>query len=267
VADNLTAPHSDIFRVGAEREVIPDVGAGVDFTAKFTRNIYMLDETNIIYDEDGYAYLGSSDGDLVKDYRLRTPSIARRDYYDLSVYVQRYFVRRWLAQASYTYAVSRGSLQNGFGSVLSNPSQVELWYGNLPSDIRHQVKAAAAWDLPDDPWTSQIGLQAVYYSGSPYSRYYYSPAGLETQEDGYQLLKQERGTYSRFGEYLLVDSVLTQQIPVKKGKLEAILTLTNIFNAQTPLSVDDYYIAVQDRYVVTSRLRPLQVELGVGYEF
>ena len=107
----------------------------------------------------------------------------------------------------------------------------------------------------------------VYYSGLFYSRYYYSLAGLETQEDGYQRLKQERGSYSRFGEYMLVDFILTQSIPVKKGSLKAIGTVSNIFNAQTPLAVSETYIAYQDRYVVTSRLRPLQLELGLGYEF
>lgn len=267
VAPNLTAPHSDIFRAGAQREVIPDVAAGLDFTAKFTRNLYDFDETNIIFDEDGYSYIGRSDGDLIKDYRLRTPDIARRDYYDVNLYLNRYFVRRWLAQASYTYAVSKGSSQGTFSTHLSNPSQVDLWYGNLGTDVRHQVKAAAAWDLPDDPWTTQLGTQVVYYSAGPYSRYYYSPAGLETQEDGYQLLKQQRGTYARYGEYILVDVLITQAIPVKKGKLEVIGTVSNLFNAQSPLAASDYYISAENRYVVASRLRPLQLELGVGYDF
>ncbi len=271
VLDGTTAPHSDEFSLGAQREIVTDIAIGVDFTGKFTRNVYNFDETNLIYDEDGYAYVGSGNGTLDSYYRLRTPAIALRDYYQTDVSITRNWADRWLLSATYSYVVSRGRVQNGLSAVLSNPAQVDLWYGNLPSDFRHQLKVQAAWDLPIDPWTTTVGMSGKLYSGAPLSRFYYSQAdSLAGGSDSYSLLKENYGTYGRAGATWDLSILIEQDIPVRKGKLSATAQVDNLTNNQYPYYLADsydYYIDTQNRYIIAARQDIVQAQVGVKYEF
>lgn len=265
--DNTTVPHSDEFSLGAQREIIPDLAAGVEFTGKFTRNVYVLDETNLLYDEDGYSLIGSGNGTLDVLFRLRTPAIALRDYYQTDISLQRQFAKRWLMLTTYSYVVSRGRVQNSLTSAaLANPAQVDLYYGNLGTDIRHQVKVSAAWDIPNDPWTTKVGVSGYYFSGAPYSRYYYSPGGGLTVGD-YSLLKERLGTYTRSIPYWQLSLLAQQEIPVRKGKLAATLQIDNITNNRYPVSTSSGYISQQNRYIVYYRQDPISFTVGAKYEF
>ncbi len=266
VFNNTTAPHSDELSAGIQREVVKDISAGIDFQGKFTRDVYSLDETNLIYDENGYAYLGSHDGTSSLFYRLRTPDLAQRNYYETDFQLQRNFTKRWLMQATYSYVVSQGRSQSSLSGALVNPQQIDLGYGNLDSDVRHQVKLAAAWDLPDDPWTTKLGVQGSFFSGYPLSRYYYSTAGLGGGAD-YTLLKQRLGTYGRTSPYWDLALKVEQEIPVHQGKFSAILTVDNIFNNNYPTVYYTTYIDTQNRYVVAYRQSPISGNLGVKYQF
>lgn len=267
VLDNTVAPRSDEFTLGAEREVVPDITAKVEFTGKFTRNVYAFDETNLIYDEDGYAFLGGGNGEIEYLYRLRTPTVARRDYYRTDVIVSRNLADRWLMYAVYSYTRSLGTAQYGLSSALANPGQVALAYGNLDSDIQHQVKLAGAWDLPNDPWTTTIGFQADYFSGSPITRWYFSSAGDVAGSGSYDLLKQPIGTYGRTNGNYSLSILVEQDIPVRKGKLAANAQVDNITNAQAASSYYSTYIDQQNRYLIAYRQSPITAQLGLKYEF
>lgn len=267
VWDNIIAPHSDEFKIGTQRELIPDLAATVEFTGKFTRNVYSFDEVNFIYDEDGYSYIGTGTGTYNSLYRLRTPEIALRDYYQTDFKLLREEHKRWYLQAVYSYVVSRGRVQTpGNASSLSNPSQVELTYGNLGTDIRHQVKAQGYWKVPDDPWSTDIGFSAQYYSGSPFSRYYYAPLG-PSGGGGYQLLKDQLGTYGRQPAYWQLNLLVQQAIDVKKGQLHATAELDNVTNNRYAIVYDTYYVSDQNRYIIAYRQDPITAQLGLVYEF
>lgn len=264
--DNTTAPHSDELSAGVEREVVTNVAAGIDFKGKFTRNVYTFDETNLIYDEDGYAYLGSHDGSLDLFYRLRTPELAQRNYYQTDFTLRRNWQKRWLMQGTYSYVVSQGRTQDALSGALVNPSQLDLGYGNLDTDVRHQVKLAAAWDLPDDPWTTTVGVSGEFFSGYPLSRYYYSSAGLGGGGD-YTLLKERLGTYGRTSPYWNLAVQIKQEIPVRQGNFAATLTVQNVTNNNYPIVYYTTYIDTQNRYVIAYRQDPVSAQLGATYEF
>ncbi len=266
---DLSAPHSDEFTASVQREVVPEVSAEVRFTGKFTRNVYTFDETNLIYDEDGYSFLGTSEGysDFNRYYRLRTPGIARRDYFAVDVELAKFESKRWFAMATYSYVSSRGTTQNSLSAGLSNPSQVELMYGSLGSDVNHQVKASGYWLVPNDPWTTTIGVAARGYSGSPYSRYYWQAADMDLAGGSYGLLKQPLGDYTTTPGYWTVDLLVQQEFVVPKGKLNVRFDLSNITNNQYTLAYNTGYIAVQNRYSVTSHLGGVSGTVAVGYTY
>jgi hypothetical protein len=258
-----TAPHSDEFTVGAERQIIQDLVFGVGFAGKFTRNVITYDETNFIWDEDGFGYVGVGDGENQSQYRMRSPSISRRDYYQTDLQLRKNWSDRWLFQGTYSYVVSRGTVLNAGGGGLSVPPQVEYSYGNLTTDIRHQVKGAAAYDLPFDPWTTTLGAQVQYYSGAPLSRYYYG-SGFGSSAS---ILKSDLGTYARTRPTFYIDLQVRQAIDVRKGQFYLVGIVENAINAQNPVGVSGSYIYTQNRWVVTSRQRPTQFQVGAEYKF
>ena len=266
---DLSSPHSDEISAGVEREVVTDFRVGLKFDGKFTRNVYSFDETNLIYDEDGYAFIGAGEGtsDVRLAYRLRTPSVARRDYFRVDLEFIKPTAKRWFTSLVYSYTSSRGTSQNALSGNLSNPSQVELNYGALDSDVNHQVKASVFWDVPDDPWTTTIGMSGYVYSGFPVSRYYWQAADLSSGQGQYGLLKQPVGEYARTQWYWEMNLKLKQAVPVDKGKLSATLELYNFTNNQYDLYLSEYYVAADNRYVSYYRQSPVSVVLGAEYEF
>jgi len=261
VLDGTIAPHSDEFSVGAEREIIADLAANLYFTGKYTRNLYAFDETNFVWDQDGYNVLGTSDGTTTFLQRLRTPNIARRDYFRTDLGMQKNWSDRWQLQGTYSYTISRGSVQNTPSGFLSVPQQADYYVnGLLFTDVRHDVSAGFAWDIPNDPWTTQLRLLVFYESGNPESRYY-----SNSSEIGYtSILRQTAGTYAREEAYWELRIKVEQKVPVRKGKLSGIVELANMTNNRQG---DGAYISSDNRWIISGRQNPLELTLGGRYEF
>ncbi len=258
----MTAPHSDEFVVGAQREIIQDLAFSSSFTAKFTRNVFADDGTNLLYDEDGYSQIGYRDGEYQEYYRLRTPSIARRDYYQTDVGLRKNFADRWLMLSTYSYVISRGTVLDATSTALDIASQLEYTYGNLFTDIRHQLKINAAYDVPNDPWTTRLGVGFEYYSGWPLSRYYYSAAFGQAY-----ILRQPVGTYTRTEPRYYLNFQVEQRIDVPKGQMNVTLFVENALNSQQADNFNTSYVYYENRWVITSRQNPTAFTLSVGYDF
>ena len=263
VWDEQTAPHSDEFTIGGERIVVNDIVLGANFIAKFTRNVHVFDETNWYWDEDGFGDIGHGNGTYDTFYRMRTPSVSRRDYYQTDVYLRKYFADRWLFYGTYSYVVSRGTVLTGGGATIAVPPQLEYAYGNLGTDLRHQVKMQAAWDIPrTDPWTTTVSVAGQYFSGYPVSRYYYG-SGYGSSS----ILKQDLGTYARTEPTFVLNFRVQQALDVRKGKLSASAELSNVINARQPAVVSGGYVYTQNRWVTVYRQDPIEAVVGLTYEF
>lgn len=258
VADELVAPHSDDLVIGAEREIIQDLVALANVEFKRTENLYEDDETNLYWDEDGYNVIGTYNGDYESIYRLRTPSVARRDYMRLTTGFRRNWADRWLLQAYYSYTKSRGTTLDAIGSYLDTPPQDQYYEDQiLGTDLTHQATLSGAWDLPGtDPWTTTLGALIDYQSGYPTSRTYSSP-GLGSY---YQ---STIGTYARTEGYVEMNIRAEQAIPVRKGKLSGVVELSNVFNSHQGTA----YVSGDNRWIIYDRQNPLSVTAGAEYEF
>jgi hypothetical protein len=260
MAKNVTAPYSDEFSVGGERELIQDVAMQLYFTGKFTRNLWTADDLNLIWDEDGYNVLGSRDGSFESRLRLRSPNIGQRNYFRTDVGLQRNMADRWALQANYSLTYSRGTVMSSPSSVLAVSPQVKHFIdSNLFTDVRHDVSAGFSWDIPDDPWTTRLGGVVFYESGNPKSRYY--SGGYF---NGSSMLKQTAGTYAREEDWWSVNFKVDQAVPVRKGKLWAVAEIYNLFNNRQ----GDYAsISGDNRWIIQGRQSPVELMLGARYEF
>ena len=263
IHEETIAPRADEFSVGAEREIIRDLAAKLYFTGKFTKNLHSMDELNLYWDGDGYNIIGSSNGGYVSYYRLRTPDIAERNYLRTDFKLEKVWSNRWEAQGNYSYTVSRGTVQGTPSQFMSVPQQIEYFIdGYLGTDIRHDITAGFAWDIPDDPWTTRIGGTIFMESGYPVSRTY--PNGNYGDYGRGYILKDTVGNYARAATWWELNLLIQQAVPVRKGKLWAITQLENITNQR----VGDYgYVSYDNRWIIGGRQSPVRLTLAGRYEF
>ena len=257
--DGLTAPRADEFQVGAEREIIRDVALQLYFTGRYTRNLYASDELNYMYDEDAYQFLGTTDGTQNRYPRLRTPSVARRTYYRTDFSVKKIESNRWQGTANYSYVRSYGSVQGTPASFLQVAPLAQYYENaNLGTDIRHDAFLTAAWDIPNDPWTTQIGTIFNLESGYPITRTYRSAVEFANQ------LRSTVGTYARTETVWDLSFLVRQKFPVKKGTFNAVFQVDNITNRRTG---EFSGLTTDNRWVIGTRQDPLEFQVGAEYEF
>jgi hypothetical protein len=264
--DTLRAPRSDEFNLILERQIVRDVGISTQATFKTTRNLFEPDELNVVYDQDGSSVIGSRFGDSnIRSFRLRTPSIARRQYVQWDTMLYKVESRRWFGSATYTYTLSSGTSQGSLSGSFLNDPQTQFNFGPLlATDIRHTVKAFGSWRLPTDPWNQTIGFTFVYFSGNPLERFY--PSDEPPPGGNWSLRIRDRGIYTRFPPNWELGLKLTQDLDVRRGKLQLDAQLLNATNNRAPVNfLGTFY--TENRLLTVARQDPLQVQLGLRYQF
>ena len=261
--DTIRMPRVDEVILTVEREVLEDIKVGTFLSGKFTRFSFEYDETNIIYDEDGSAIIGARDGNqLINRFRLRTPALAMRDYFQGDFYIDKVLSRRWFGRVTYSYISSLGTSSTALSGSFSNDPQTQYNYGRFAAtDIRHQVKGYAAWQLPTDPWEQTLGMTLTYLSGNPLERLYYND-----EDFGYSLRIRDRGIYYRFPPNWFINFKFTQDLDVRKGTVQLDLEVQNILNNRAPYNFSSVFYT-QNRLLTTTRQDPIRIQLGLRYQF
>jgi hypothetical protein len=263
--DVLRLPTLDQFILSFQRQIVKDVSFGVNFTANFTRHLYDFDETNLIYDEDGSAVIGTRPANpLLNYFRLRTPREARRNYYRVDLFLDKVFSRRWGGRLNYSYAFGNGTNNSSLQGTFSNDPQTRYTYGQLVTFRNHSIDAFGFWLLPTDPYPLTIGINFEYESGQPLERFYWGDS--QVTFGSYEIRIRPRGQYFKFNDYWSAGIRLIQDIKVRKGTLQIDLSVQNIFNARAP---DGFFATLysEGRLFISDRQSPLTMQLGLRYQF
>ena len=228
-------------------------------------------ETNANWNEGGTALRREAPFKTDRSqfvFDLQTPSAANREYRGVTVRARK---REGRAKAvlSYTFARYEGAVDSSFASgFLDNPGQNTFYYGPLDTDIRHDVRALASYQL--NSWLS-VGVNYVFQTGGPYNRF-----ALDPVYGGFDRFQAQRGTDSRGTlnpnddrELRLPDiSMLGLQAratlePLIKQRIELWVDALNLLALRTTTSVfeqDGRFFGVP-----TSRLPPLRLRVGLRY--
>jgi hypothetical protein len=264
--DKLRLPAADEFSLIFQRQLVPDLLVGVQQVARFTRGLFEADDLNLIYDEDGSAIIGSHNNDPFNTYfRLRSPREARRNYYRTDIYLQKVRSRRWAGQVTYSYEFLNGTSDSSLSGEFTNDQQVRYNYGPLLAQRSHSLVAFAYWDIPNDPWTTTLGLSLNYESGAPLERLYWQDWGVTSGSFG--LRYRPRYFYWKFNDIWELGLQIRQKFDVRKGKLELLGILENATNNQAPDSLQGGPFYQQNRLMANSRQAPMRITVGFAYDF
>ncbi|MEO0602779.1 MAG: TonB-dependent receptor plug domain-containing protein, partial [Myxococcota bacterium] len=263
--EELRSPRVDEIIAQVEREIVEDYAVFTNFSGKYSRFMFEPDQTNFVFDSDGSAIIGSRFGDINNSRgRLRTPALAKRDYYQWDIGVRKVESRRWAGEFTYTYINGVGSSTQALSGSFLNDQQTQYNFGLLNTDRRHQVTGYAYWNLPTDPNTTTLSATFQYYSGFPFDRFYPSE-GFGGQNGAIRI--RPRGTYSRFNPFWELSIGLRQRINLRKGALGLGVDAINVTNNRAPINGNGFVVNRFNRLLVTSRQRPLSLQFRARYEF
>ncbi|HEY0714596.1 MAG TPA: hypothetical protein VGF45_18070, partial [Polyangia bacterium] len=259
--------------LGGEREVATGISVGAIFIYKKFVHQWEDAETNANWNEGGTDLrrdgpFKSSRAQFVYD--LQTPDAARRLYRGVTVQARK-SEGRLKGFLAYTLSRAEGSSDTDFaGSFLDNPPNAPYFYGPLPGDNLHDVRASLSYAVTR--WLS-LGVNYRFYTGGPYNRYYFDPV-----YQGYSRFQAQRGYDSqgntnpdddlalRLPDISELDLQARASLaPLIKVKLEAFADLFNILALRTYTS----YVQQDGPFFgrPASRLDPTNLRVGLRYRY
>jgi hypothetical protein len=172
----LRMPRVWEYTLGAEREIFTGIVLSADYIYKKFVHQWEDIETNAIWNSGGTGQDRTGmwkTGRAQYVYDLGTPDASRRDYHSVTVAARK---REGLLKMmlSYTWTKDVGTEDSDYATFfLDNPGQTHFYYGPLPNDHRHDIRALASYQAT--PWLS-VGVIYNFLSGGPYNRYFYDPS-------------------------------------------------------------------------------------------
>jgi hypothetical protein len=194
---DMTNQYTEGFMVGLERELRPNLSAGVTFVYKRDKDMMGEILENATWREGSVNFSnenGSYSGTYYFDYREVDPILVTnpkkgmngvledpfREYYGLIFDVAKRMSNNWSGFANYVYSYNVGNTSQGYGTIQgydfwSNPNDFINAGGRMPEERPHVLKVGGTYIAPFDINLSPV---VTFMSGKPYGLYY-RPSGQD----------------------------------------------------------------------------------------
>jgi hypothetical protein len=250
---NIKNQYLTEYILGAEREVRPNLAVGV----KGIYRTYGRVVEDFLCADDGTYCIGNPGEGIMKEiftldysttYAAPKP---KRTYKGLQLDATKRFSDNWQAMASYLYSKLDGNYDGEyapFTNVGADPNISAAYdyydfftngsdlskitnHGPLSNDRRNQLKVSGLYNTP---FHLSIGLAAYWRSGTPLTRYGYSDA-----YGRYEFFLTPRGAEGRTPSNYDADVHLGYPISTGRARINLLLDVFNILNAQRPVLLDE----------------------------
>lgn len=254
---NLHGQYLREFLLGAEREVLPGLSAGVRYVY---RNYGEVIEDFLCMTDGTYCVGNPGEGIMQRiftlDYATTYPApIPKRIYRGVQLDVSKRFAHNWSLLASYIYSKLDGNYDGEFapftqprGTADPNISAAYDYYdfftngqnlsritntGSLSNDRRHQLKVSGIYVTP---FKLSLGVVAYYRTGTPLTRY-----GFSNAYSRYEFFLTERGAEGRVPADYEADFHVGYPLAIGPVTVNFLVDVFNLLNAQRPVVLDERY--------------------------
>ena len=166
---DIKMPYTDEFTVGYEREVLPELAAGITLIWREGTDLLQDIEANIFYTDE--------DGDGIQETRNRRNNNFNRpmfvvgnhdssEYWGVELTARKRLSDNWQLLFSWTISHAQGDGEWGGTAEGDEPRNEDVEYADLSYDQRHVVKLDGTYFLPLD---FIVSASARYQTGTPYS--------------------------------------------------------------------------------------------------
>ncbi len=245
------------FLLGAEREVLPDMSAGIRY---IYRNYGEVIEDYLCMTDGTYCVGNPGEGRMSRiytlDYSQTFPAPRpQRLYRGIQFDVTKRFSKNWSMLASYLYSRLEGNFDGEYapytqplGTADPNISSQYDYYdfftngkdltrltnrGYLSNDRRSQFKISGTYVTP---FNLNLGLVAYYRTGTPLTRLGYSSAYHR-----YEFFLTDRGSEGRVPADYEADLHLGYPLTIGPVTVNFLADVFNVLNLQKPVALDERY--------------------------
>ncbi len=241
--------------VGGEHQIGESLAVGAKV---IYRNYGRVIEDFLCVDDGTYCIGNPGEGIMKEvftlDYSTTFPAPKpKRTYKGLQFDANKRFSHNWQAMASYLWSKLDGNYDGEFAPFTNvgadpNISAAYDYYdfftngsdlskitnrGPLSNDRRHQLKVSGLYNTN---FGLTVGLSTYWRSGTPLTRYGYSDA-----YGRYEFFLTRRGAEGRTPDNYEMDVHLGYPINVGMGKVNLVLDVFNVLNAQRAVLLDERY--------------------------
>ena len=287
--DGLSAPYTDEFSAGYEREVYRDLALGANVIYRRTRNFIEDQEINFGWDGLGgttgsgeFVNDGGADGSGDFRYELRNIEGSKVDYKALELTARKNFSNNWQLLGSYVLSKAEGNVMgdysgsssiapewdtpaiagNGFGPYGVNQ------YGLMNHDQRHVFKLSGTYFFP---YGINAGATYSFVTGTPYNHYYWHDG-----YSGFYILREPRGQLNYDNRHNL-DLRAEKTFELPWGNLGFLVDFFNIFNDGSVIRVREWGEHAGPDFddnddfsrfgEIRERVAPRRLQFGVRFTF
>ena len=249
---NIRNQYMNELILGGEKEVMPNLAVGIK---GIYRNYGRVVEDFLCADDGTYCIGNPGEGIMEQVFTLDysqqfdAPK-AKRTFKGVQFDATKRFSNNWQGMASYLFSKLDGNFDGEYAPFTNvgadpNISAAYDYYdfftngkdlskitnnGPLSNDRRHQFKVSGVYQ---SPFKLSVGLAAYWRSGTPLTRYGYSDA-----YGRYEFFLTQRGAEGRSPSNYDADVHLGYPIDVSAVKVNLLLDVFNLFNAQRPVLLD-----------------------------
>jgi outer membrane receptor protein involved in Fe transport len=285
--------YTDEVTFGIERELFEDMKLGIRYIQKWDRDLVEDINTNALdmdafrrgeivwlnydpftatdpYNGQPVTFWGVRDTAVTFGQYITNPPGADRDYQAIEVTFNKKFSHRWQMISSYVYAKSENlvAMTGANSGLWNNPNPMINAFGRDPRVPRHQVKVQGSYA---GPWGINISGYFYAFMSTPMTRTIRSAdLGLSLKQGNTTIYAEPKGS-SRLPDLAIFDFRLDKSIklPGKLGKIELILDILNLFNANTATATEAVSSspALFTYGAMTAITDPRIFRLAVRYDF
>ncbi|MBN1223243.1 MAG: hypothetical protein JXB23_08325, partial [Candidatus Aminicenantes bacterium] len=283
VDPNLKAPYSDLFTIGIEREIVPDLSLGIQGVYKKTKNDMSFWNVGAIYEQvplvspdNGETYMVYNQTNLgANEYIITNPPDFGLTYKGIIIDIGKRYSHNWLLNASVSYSRSEGL---GIQSTDYNnyQSSVIAHVGYSVGRDRNNYLNADGLMTNDRPWHFKLqfaynfpfdilfGAHFQYMSGRPYIYYVrvYPDQGVRT------IIAEPRNNDDRFDSISQLDLRLEKTFRIYNNvRFSAMVDVFNALNAGTVLYWASHRFYSSSYQVPSRMMTPRQFQIGLKIQF
>jgi len=280
---NLKAPYANLFTLGFERELIPDLSVGVQGIYRKENDLIAVwnylseyEQVQLVSPDNGQTYNVWNQTNLgVYGLRTTNPPGFEYEYRAIVFNLNKRFSHKWLLNASLTYSRAEGlsannvaatGIQSGIIAHISrytgkDRNDYTNAEGLLINDRPWHLKVQFAYTLP---WDFLFGLHYQFMSGSAYLSYVrvFPDQGMRT------IIAEPRNNDARHPNINLLDVRLEKRVRIQdRFSLSAIIDVFNLLNLDTVTGYANYNVFSSAYLSSASMLPPRQIQLGIKLQF
>jgi hypothetical protein len=281
----LRNPYADVFSLGLERELMPNLSVGATFIYKKEKDLIGWEDRGGIYEEismvspdNGQTYTVFNQTNALdsNDYWITNPPEYGQTYRALIFSLAKRYSNNWQLYASLTWSKAEGvnivsNITSGYkswalataGSVGKDPNDYTNADGPLNHDRTWIFKLQVSYSFP---WGILASMNYVYQTGIPIPTF----VRIFPNQNPYwgrSIFAEPRGS-DRYKPWNLFDFRLQKTINIYKSlNLDAMIDVFNLFNSGTVTafqSHDAWAVAYNEPSFM---FYPRRIQIGLKLRF